>query len=148
MLLLAMLLLVSAQSVGEQFIPVRHDSEVRETEWIEACAVGLTEIGRRARFRGIVIYKLQFDSRGSLQVLETVHEPSFMSSFVQLDQLKCCLSRWSLAPATTYLVTFTAGTAHETLKYWTLTYRVEGSEDVATIRFPRVLSEPCDLDAA
>jgi hypothetical protein len=87
---------------------------------VEACRVELTELGAKSRFQNKYLYQLTTDSQGEVVSFSRMMDDNPLDRFLRLDQLKCCVEKWTLKPSTKYVLNFTAGTGSETLRVWSL----------------------------
>jgi hypothetical protein len=105
-----------------------------ESVAVEACKVGLTEMGRRAYFQTHFVYEVVTDTAGHPRSIQILKED--LSQFVELAKLEDCIRRWRLVPASTYTVSLFAGTTGDALTGWRIAFRHASGSSVS-IRLPR-----------
>ncbi|MCZ7650540.1 MAG: hypothetical protein M5U13_04980 [Thermoanaerobaculia bacterium] len=97
---------------------------------LEACEIRLSDLGRRARFQGSVLFEVSTLESGAPSSIELLPDQR-LAVFLDVDHLKSCLSSWRLASDSQYKITASFGTTAEMSGKWSVSLLVP---DGPTIR--------------
>lgn len=81
---------------------------------VKACDIRLTAMGKLARFRMTLRYKITTDSHGRVGEVLRADTNEEAAGFIELDSLATCLREWVLEPSETYSVSVAFGTTGDT----------------------------------
>jgi hypothetical protein len=112
-------------------LPIAPASNPRLVE-LEACRVGLTEMGRTAAFYASAIYQAQMDGNGRVIRVKALLVPEFFPHLVDTGAFESCLRRWRFSGGGRVTVIFSAGTTGDVATGWWIS--VGSAEHSMTLR--------------
>ncbi len=77
--------------------------------YLEACDQELTELGKRSRFQGTLVYNVETDLEGQVSTARLVYGEK-LTKFVDEPAIAQCVRAWLLEPDSSYKVTVEVGT--------------------------------------
>ena len=81
---------------------------------VKACGIRLTAMGKLARFRVTLQYKITTDGRGHVDAVLRTDTNDKAAAFIELDSLVTCFRAWVLEPNEAYSMSVAFGTTGDT----------------------------------